>query len=87
MSDEEAQSSARERRAERRRERRRRRRQRQREGGPPRGLFILPSLVTTANLGLGFFAIVQSFAGRHDLGANRARVEDVRSRWSPRAPD
>jgi CDP-diacylglycerol--serine O-phosphatidyltransferase len=69
MPEEEVRESASERRAERRRERRRRRRQRQRDGEPPRGLYLLPSLVTTANLGLGFFAIVQSFAGRHDLAA------------------
>jgi CDP-diacylglycerol--serine O-phosphatidyltransferase len=48
--------------------RRRRRRRREREG-PSRGLFLLPALVTTANLAFGFFAIVQAFAGRHDLSA------------------
>ena len=44
---------------------RRRRRRRKR----PRGLLLLPHLITTANLAFGFFAIVQSFAGRHDLAA------------------
>jgi len=44
---------------------RRRRRRRRR----PRGLLLLPHLITTANLAFGFFAIVQSFAGRHDLAA------------------
>jgi CDP-diacylglycerol---serine O-phosphatidyltransferase len=48
-----------------RRHRRRRRRRRQ----PRRGLLLLPHLITTANLALGFFAITQSFAGRHDLAA------------------
>jgi CDP-diacylglycerol--serine O-phosphatidyltransferase len=47
---------------------RRRRRRRERET-PPRGLYLLPHLITTANLGFGFFAIVQAFAGRHDLSA------------------
>jgi CDP-diacylglycerol--serine O-phosphatidyltransferase len=51
-----------------RRGRRRRRRRRAREGAT-RGLYLLPHLITTANLGFGFFAIVQSFAGRHDLSA------------------
>jgi len=31
---------------------------------------LLPHIVTTAGLGFGFFAIVQSFAGRHDLAAS-----------------
>jgi CDP-diacylglycerol--serine O-phosphatidyltransferase len=48
---------------------RRRRRRRREEGSPRRGLYLLPHLITTANLGFGFFAIVQSFAGRHDLAA------------------
>jgi CDP-diacylglycerol--serine O-phosphatidyltransferase len=47
----------------------RRRRRRREEGSPPRGLYLLPHLITTANLAFGFFAIVQSFAGRHDLAA------------------
>ena len=46
-----------------------RRRRRRRRDGPSRGLYLLPHLITTANLALGFFAIVQSFAGRHDLAA------------------
>jgi CDP-diacylglycerol--serine O-phosphatidyltransferase len=52
----------------RRTERRRRRRRRER-GEAPRGLYLLPHLITTANLAFGFFAIVQAFAGRHDLSA------------------
>ncbi|MDH3520841.1 MAG: CDP-diacylglycerol--serine O-phosphatidyltransferase [Myxococcales bacterium] len=36
---------------------------------PPRGLYLLPHLITTANLSFGFFAIVQAFAGKHDLSA------------------
>jgi CDP-diacylglycerol--serine O-phosphatidyltransferase len=47
----------------------RRRRRRRRGEGPARGLYLLPHLITTANLAFGFFAIVQSFAGRHDLAA------------------
>jgi CDP-diacylglycerol--serine O-phosphatidyltransferase len=50
----------------RRRERRRRRRA---EGIPPRGLYLLPHLITTANLFFGFYAIVQAFAGKPDLAA------------------
>jgi CDP-diacylglycerol--serine O-phosphatidyltransferase len=46
-----------------------RRRRRRRREGPSRGLYLLPHLITTANLALGFFAIVQSFAARHDLAA------------------
>jgi CDP-diacylglycerol--serine O-phosphatidyltransferase len=49
--------------------RRGRRRRRRRGDGPRRGLYLLPHLITTANLGFGFYAIVQSFAGRHDLAA------------------
>lgn len=49
--------------------RRARRRRRRRREGPRRGLYLLPHLITTANLAFGFFAIVQSFAGRHDLAA------------------
>ena len=48
---------------------RRRRRRRRGTGEPPRGLLLLPHLITTSNLAFGFFAIVQSFAGRHDLAA------------------
>ena len=54
-------------RAARRRERRRRRRAG--ELGPPRGLYLLPHLITTANLFFGFYAIVQAFAGKPDLAA------------------
>ena len=50
------------------RERRRRRRRRRGEG-PSRGLYLLPHLITTANLFFGFFAIVQAFAGKPDLAA------------------
>jgi len=46
--------------------RKRRRRDRSR---PRRGFYLLPHLITTANLSFGFFAIVQAFAGRHDLSA------------------
>ncbi len=38
-------------------------------GTPPRGLYLLPHLVTTANLFFGFFAIVQAFTGKPDLAA------------------
>jgi CDP-diacylglycerol---serine O-phosphatidyltransferase len=48
---------------------RRQRRRRRRRRPPTRGLLLLPHLITTANLAFGFFAIVQSFAGRHDLAA------------------
>jgi CDP-diacylglycerol--serine O-phosphatidyltransferase len=48
--------------------RRRRRRLRERRG-PPRGLYLLPHLVTTANLFFGFFAIVQAFTGNPDRAA------------------
>jgi CDP-diacylglycerol--serine O-phosphatidyltransferase len=50
---------------------RRRRRRRRRDGrdGPARGLYLLPAIITTANLAFGFFAIVQAFAGRHELSA------------------
>ena len=48
---------------------RRHRRRRRRRRPPTRGLLLLPHLITTANLAFGFFAIVQSFAGRHDLAA------------------
>lgn len=47
----------------------RRRRRRAERSGPPRGLLLLPHVLTTAGLGLGFFAIVMAFAGRHDLSA------------------
>jgi CDP-diacylglycerol--serine O-phosphatidyltransferase len=48
---------------------RRRRRRRRVRSGPPRGFYLLPHLITTANLSFGFYAIVQAFAGRHDLSA------------------
>src|SRR4029450_11809704 len=48
-------------------EKRHRRRRRRRRA--QRGILLLPHLITTANLALGFFAIVQSFAGRHALAA------------------
>jgi CDP-diacylglycerol--serine O-phosphatidyltransferase len=51
------------------RERRRRRRRRRRGEGPPRGLYLIPHLITTANLFFGFYAIVQAFTGRPDLAA------------------
>ena len=47
----------------------RRRRRRRRREGPPRGLYLLPHLVTTAGLYFGFFAIIQAFGGRPDLAA------------------
>ncbi len=47
----------------------RRRRRRRERGGPPRGLYLLPHLVTTTGLFFGFFAIVQAFAGKPDLAA------------------
>jgi CDP-diacylglycerol--serine O-phosphatidyltransferase len=49
--------------------RRRRRRRRRERSGPPRGLLLLPHLLTTAGLGFGFFAIVKAFTGQHDLAA------------------
>jgi CDP-diacylglycerol--serine O-phosphatidyltransferase len=48
---------------------RRQGRRRRASGGPPRGFYLLPHLITTANLSFGFYAIVQAFAGRHDLSA------------------
>jgi len=47
----------------------RRRRRRSERGEPPRGLFLLPHLVTTAGLFFGFFAIVQAFNDRPDRAA------------------
>jgi CDP-diacylglycerol--serine O-phosphatidyltransferase len=49
--------------------RRMRRRRRRKRGEPPRGLYLLPHLITTGNLFFGFYAIVQAFAGRPDLAA------------------
>lgn len=51
-----------------RRERRRRRRRRAR-GEPTRGLYLLPHLITSANLFFGFYAIVQAFEGSADRAA------------------
>src|SRR4029453_7378981 len=48
-------------------EKRHRRRRRRRRA--QRGILLLPHLITTANPPLGFFAIVQPFAGRHALAA------------------
>jgi CDP-diacylglycerol--serine O-phosphatidyltransferase len=48
--------------------RRFRRRRRSREG-PPRGLFLLPHLLTTGNLFFGFYAIIHAFTGKPDLAA------------------
>jgi CDP-diacylglycerol--serine O-phosphatidyltransferase len=49
--------------------RRRRRRRRSERGEPPRGLFLLPHLVTTAGLFFGFYAIVQAFNDKPNLAA------------------
>ena len=51
-----------------RRERRRRRRRRAR-GEARRGLYLLPHIITSANLFFGFFAIVQAFEGSADRAA------------------
>jgi CDP-diacylglycerol---serine O-phosphatidyltransferase len=48
---------------------RRQRRRQHRGEAPPRGFYLLPHLITTANLSFGFYAIVQAFAGKHDLSA------------------
>jgi len=45
------------------------RRHRREHGEPPRGLFLLPHLVTTAGLFFGFYAIVQAFNDKPDLAA------------------
>ncbi len=47
----------------------RRRRGRRQRGEPPRGLFLLPHIVTTAGLFFGFYAIVQAFNNKPDLSA------------------
>lgn len=47
----------------------RRRRRRRERSGPPRGLYLLPHVVTTVGLFFGFFAIVQAFGGKPDLAA------------------
>lgn len=46
-----------------------RRRRRRPRGEPPRGLLLLPHLITTANLFFGFFAIVSSTSGHPDRAA------------------
>ena len=51
-----------------RRYRRRQRRSRS-SGEPPRGLFLLPHLVTTGGLFFGFYAIVQAFNDQPDRAA------------------
>jgi CDP-diacylglycerol--serine O-phosphatidyltransferase len=48
---------------------RRRHGRRHTRGGPPRGLFLLPHLVTTTGLFFGFYAIVQAFNDKPDLAA------------------
>ena len=45
------------------------RKRRRRRRGPRRGLYLLPHLITTANLFFGFYAIVQAFTGRPDRAA------------------
>ncbi len=47
----------------------RRGRRRTEHGELPRGLFLLPHLVTTAGLFFGFYAIVQAFNDKPDLAA------------------
>jgi CDP-diacylglycerol--serine O-phosphatidyltransferase len=47
----------------------RRRRRRRERRGRPRGLYLLPHLVTTAGLFFGFYAIVQAFTGNPDRAA------------------
>ena len=49
--------------------RRRRRRRRRQPGEPPRGLYLLPHLLTTGNLFFGFYAIVHAFVGDPDKAA------------------
>ncbi len=46
-----------------------RRRRRRDAGTPPRGLLLLPHLITTAGLFFGFFAIVNAFGGQADRAA------------------
>ena len=53
---------------ERRRSEDRRQRSRRRRRGV-RGLYLLPHLITTANVSFGFFAIVQCLAGRYETAA------------------
>ena len=49
--------------------RRRRRRRKRQPGEPPRGLYLLPHLLTTGNLFFGFYAIVHAFVGDPDKAA------------------
>lgn len=56
-----------------RRERRRRRR-RQSRGEASRGLYLLPHVITSANLFFGFYAIVQSFRVDEPGSADRAAL-------------
>jgi CDP-diacylglycerol--serine O-phosphatidyltransferase len=51
------------------RRRGRRRRRRRARGEPARGLYLLPHLITSANLFFGFYAIVQAFEGSADRAA------------------
>ncbi|MBW1684915.1 MAG: CDP-diacylglycerol--serine O-phosphatidyltransferase [Deltaproteobacteria bacterium] len=44
-------------------------RRRRRRGQRRRGLYLLPHLLTTANLFFGFYAIVQAFTGKPDMAA------------------
>ncbi len=48
---------------------RRRRRRRRSQGEGPRGLYLLPHLLTTVNLFFGFYAIVHAFGGKPDRAA------------------
>jgi CDP-diacylglycerol---serine O-phosphatidyltransferase len=47
----------------------RRRRRRRARGQPSRGLYLLPHVITTANLFFGFYAIVHAFQGSADRAA------------------
>jgi CDP-diacylglycerol---serine O-phosphatidyltransferase len=51
------------------RRRGRRRRRRRARGEPVRGLYLLPHIITSANLFFGFYAIVQAFEGSADRAA------------------
>jgi CDP-diacylglycerol--serine O-phosphatidyltransferase len=48
---------------------RKRRRRRRQPGEPPRGLYLLPHLLTTGNLFFGFYAIVHAFVGDPEKAA------------------
>jgi len=59
---------------------RRRRRRRRPRGERRRGLYLLPHLLTTANLFFGFYAIVHAFGGQPDkaaLGIVLAAIFDI----------